>query len=161
MQRCLYPLFQNQHPHFYCFIFFKECVNPQVRIYKMLNEHTIDYHPSPSEFTSTIYLIFLWTPKGSISPEYFLIFFSNVYIPPWLKKMFQIHGVKITGKYICESKNRICSFLLMPVRKTLPQVFIITTPSRRKLPIPPDKAFWESIFPQQRRGLWRQKYDQN
>ena len=32
--------------------------------------------PSPSELTSRIHaLIFLWTPKGFISPEYFRSFF--------------------------------------------------------------------------------------
>ena len=42
----------------------------------MVNEHTVDYHPSPSELTSNIHLvIFLWTPKGfKLSPEYFKIF---------------------------------------------------------------------------------------
>ena len=34
---------------------------------------------------------------------------------------FQIYSVKIAGKYICELKNWICSFLLMPPIKTLPQ----------------------------------------
>ena len=34
---------------------------------------------------------------------------------------FPIYSVKITGKYICESKNWIRSFLLMPPSKTLPQ----------------------------------------
>ena len=58
-----------------------KCLNPQVRISKMVNEHTVDYHPSPSELTSRIHpLIYLWTAKGFIfSPEYFLNF----------------HGVKI------------------------------------------------------------------
>ena len=38
----------------------------------------------------------------------------------------QICNVKIAGKYICESKNWICSFLLIPLSKTPHQVFIIT-----------------------------------
>ena len=39
----------------------------------MINKHTDHYHPSPSELTSRIDpLIFLWTPKGFISPESFL-----------------------------------------------------------------------------------------
>ena len=86
VQRCLYPLFQNQRSHFLLFhlffcCFIKECLKPQVRINKKINEHTVDYHPSPSSLTSRIHhLIFLWTPKGFISPEYFLIFFSNLYI---------------------------------------------------------------------------------
>ena len=154
------PYFKINAPIFCGFIFF---FNTQVRIYKMLNEEPVDYHPSPLEFTSKIHpLIFLWTRKRFISPEYFLIFSSNLYIPPWLKKIFQIHGVKITEKYICESKNWICSFLHMPTSKTLSQVFIITTSGRRKLPISPKQSFWKSIFPQQRViGPWSWKYDQN
>ena len=65
----------------------------------MLNKHTVDYRPSLSEFTSKMHhLIFLWTPKGFISPECIYIYILNLYIPPLLKKMFQIHGVKITEK---------------------------------------------------------------
>ena len=54
---------------------------------------------------------------------------------------FQIHGVKVTVKCICESKNWICSFLLMSETKNLPQVLIITTPGRRKLPISHKQLF--------------------
>ena len=147
VQRCLYPLFQNQRPHFLLLHLFQRMSQPSVQDLQYLNEHMVDYHPSPSEFTSKIHhLIFLWTPKGFISLEYFLIFFPNLYIPPWLKIMFQIHGVKITGKHISESKNWICSFLLMVPSKTLPQVFIITTPGRRKLPISPKQSFLKIYF---------------
>ena len=62
-------------PYYLLLIFFEECLNPQVRINKMANEHTIDYRPSLSELTSRLHpLIFLWIPKGFISPEYFLSF---------------------------------------------------------------------------------------
>ena len=55
------------------------------RINKLANEHTVDYHPIPSELTSRIHpLVLLWTPKGFISPEYFFVISSNLYIPPWL-----------------------------------------------------------------------------
>ena len=67
-------------PYYLLLIFFEECLNPQVRINKMANEHTIDYRPSLSELTSRLNpLIFLWIPKGFISPEYFLNF-SQTYI---------------------------------------------------------------------------------
>ena len=33
---------------------------------------------------------------------------------------FQFDDVKITDKYICESKNWICLFLFSPPSKTLP-----------------------------------------
>ena len=136
------PYFKIYAPIFCCFIFFEECLKPQVRIYKMLNERTVDYHLSSSKFTSRIHpLIFLWTPKGFISPEYFLIFFSDLYIPPWLKNMFQIHGVKITEKYIYESKNWICSFLLMPPSKTLPRFLSSLLQAEWNYPFPSNKNF--------------------
>ena len=49
------PCFKINAPIFCYFIFFEECLNRQVRIYEMLNEHTVDNHPSPSEFTSRIH----------------------------------------------------------------------------------------------------------
>ena len=72
----------------------------------MVHEHTVNYHPSPPELTSIIHLvIFLWTPKGFISPEYFLNFFLKPVYPTMVAEKFQIYGVKITNKYICESEN--------------------------------------------------------
>ena len=49
------PSFKIDTPIFWCFSFFKECFNPQVRINKMIHKSTVDYHPSPSEFTSRIH----------------------------------------------------------------------------------------------------------
>ena len=150
--------FKINTPIFCCFIFFEECLNHQVRIYKMLIKHTVDYHPSPSEITSGIHsFIFLWTSRGFMFPEYFLIFFSNLYISRWLKKLFQIHGVQIIGKYIYESKNWIWSLLLIPPSKTLSQVFIVATPGRSKLPISPKESFLKIYFS----PAWSWKYDQN
>ena len=125
-------------------------LNPQVRINKMVNEHTVDYHPSPSELTSRIHpLIFLCIPKGFIfCPECFLNFFKPVFHTMVAEK-FQIHGVKITGKCMCESKSWICSFLLMSLSKNFPQVLIVTSClGRSKLTISPNNVF--CIFPQQR-----------
>ena len=51
---------------------------------------------------------------------------------------FQICSVQITGKYICETKNWIWSFLLMPPTKNLPPGFYHY----------PQTAFSEDIFPQ-------------
>ena len=83
-------LCQNQPPIFCCPLFFENYLNPQAMINKMVNKHTVNYHPSPSQLISRIHtLIFLWTPKGFISPESFLNFFLNLYIPPWLRKSFK------------------------------------------------------------------------
>ena len=122
----------------------------EVRIKKILNKHTVDYHAIPSELTSRIHpLTFLWTPKGFIfSPECFLNFFKPVF-HTMIAEKFQIHGVKITGKCICESKSWICSFLLMFRSKNLSQVLIITFAGRRKSTISPKQCFF--TFPQQKR----------
>ena len=81
------PYFKINAPIFCCCIFFEECFNPQVRI---------DYHPSPSELTSRTHpVIFLWTPKGFISPEYFLNFFSNLYIAQWSRKSFKFMVLRL------------------------------------------------------------------
>ena len=52
-------------------LFAKNILNPQVKIYNMLNEHSADYHNSPSELTSRIHsLIFLQPPQDfQLSPE--------------------------------------------------------------------------------------------
>ena len=72
----------------------------------MVNEHTVDYHPSLSKLNSRIpLLIFLRTPMGFIFAEYFLNFFLNLSLSPWLRKSYGINGVKITDKYIFESKK--------------------------------------------------------
>ena len=63
-------LFQNQSPIFCCPVFSENYLNPQTGINKIVNKHTVDYHPSPSQLISRIHtLIFLWNPMGFISPE--------------------------------------------------------------------------------------------
>ena len=103
----------------------------------MVNEHIIDHHPSLLKLTSRIHpLIFLWTSKRFIfSPECFLNFFLKYVFCTIVAERFQTHGVKITGKCICESKSWISSFLLISLSKNLRQDLIITTPRRRKLTI--------------------------
>ena len=66
---------------------------------------------------------------------------------------FQIYRAKITGKYICKSKNWICSVLLMPTNKTLPQVFIIILNSEGNCRFLLNSVFWRSIFSPAERGV--------
>ena len=139
------PYFKINTPIFCGFIFF---FNTQVRIYKMLNEEPVDYHPSPLEFTSKIHpLIFLWTRKRFISPEYFLIFSSNLYIPLCLKKIFQIHGVKITKKYICESKNWIFVFTHAHKQNSQPGFYHHYFRQKEITHFPQTKFFENLFFP--------------
>ena len=51
-----------------------------------------------------------------------------------VEEKFQIYVVKITGKHIRESKNELCSFLLMPLSKTLLHLFIIISQAEGNYP---------------------------
>ena len=126
----------------FCYPLFSEnYLNTQVRINKMVNKFTVNYHPSPSQLISGIHpLIFLWTSKGFISPESFLNFFLKLHIPPWLQKSFKFTNNYDYCKYICESKNWICPVSLMPPSKNLPQVFIIIPQADGNSPFP---SAWE------------------
>ena len=66
----------------------------------MVEEHTVDNHPSPLELTSRIHpLKFLWTPEGFVSPFRIHIEFSlkSVYLTI-LRKKFQIHVIRSTAR---------------------------------------------------------------
>ena len=139
-------------------------INPLIFCCPLVNKHTVNYEPSPSQLVSRIHhLIFLWTTlilhisiyfyisKGFIS-RIFLDFFLKPIYSTMITEKFQIHSVKITGKYICESKNWICSFLLMPPRKTLPRIFIIIPQADRNCPFLPNSVVWRYFFLRRKGG---------
>ena len=73
---------------------------------KIANKHTVDYQPSPSQLISEIHtLIFLWTPKGFISPESFLNFFAKSVYSTKVVEKFQSYNVKITANTFVSQKN--------------------------------------------------------
>ena len=157
------PYFKINDPIFYCFTFFEECLNPQVRVYKMLNKHTLDYHPSPAEFTSSIHpLIFLWNPKGFISPEYFLIFFSNLYIPLWLKKCFEFMVLRLLVIHLWVKELNLFISTHAPKQNSPPGFYHHYSRQKEITHFPQTKFFENPFFPQQRgRGLWSWKYYQS
>ena len=71
--RCLYPLFQNQHPYFLLPHLFRRMSQPLGQVLLI----------------TTIFLDLY---------RIFLEFFLKPVYPAWLQKKFQIHVVKITGK---------------------------------------------------------------
>ena len=139
-----------------------KCFNPQVGINKMVNEHTVDYHPSPSELTSNIHLvIFLWTPEGfKLSPEYFWIVFSNLYIAPWLQKSFKFMMLRLLGKAFVSQKIESVHFYLCPQTKIYPRFLSLPLQAGGNYPFPPHNVF--CILSQQKgRRLWSWRNDQN
>ena len=147
VQRCLYPYFKISASILCRFIFFEECLNPQVRINKMVNEHTVDYHPSPSEFTSWIHpLIFLWTPKEFISAEYFLNFFSNLYIPPWLQESFKFMVLRLLENTFVSQKTEF-----VPQAKLSPR-FLSSPLQAKEITHSPQTKCFENLFFISRQG---------
>ena len=145
-------LFQNQSPTFYCPLFSENFLNPQARINKIINKHTVDYHPSPSQLISRIHtLIFLWKPKEFISPESFLNFFLNLYIPPWLRKSFRFI-VKITTNTFVSQKIEYVHFHSCPQAK-LYRRFLPLSFRQKGIVHFSQTVFFEGIFPEKKGGV--------
>ena len=119
----------------------------------MINKHTVDYHPSPTQLILRIHtLIFLCTPKEFIFPESFLNFFLNLYIPPWLRKSFKLIALRLLQ----------IDFTHAP-KQNFSTAFYHNPPGGRLLPIPAKKSFLKIFFPEEKRqrGLWSWKKYQN
>ena len=167
VQRCLYPLFQNQRSHFLLFhlffcCFIKECLKPQVRINKKINEHTVNYHPSPSSLTSRIHhLIFLWIPKGFIFAEYFLnFFFKPVYLSPWLMKSFKFTVLRLLENTFVSQKIESGHFYSCTQVKLSSRFLSSQIHAEVTYLFPPNNVFWKYIFRHQKGGgVWSWKYN--
>ena len=149
VQRCLYPLFQNQRPRFLPLHLFEKCLNPQVRSNKMVNEHTVVYHPSPSESTSRIH-----PPHISMDSEgvylSIIFLFSRLYISLWLQKSFKFRALRLLENTSVSQKTESVHFYSYSQTKVFPQVFIISTLGRRNYAFRRNNVFQKSIFPQQK-----------
>ena len=128
----------------------------------MVNKH-VDYHPSPAQSISMIHtLIFLWTPKGFISPKSFLNFFLNLYIPTWLGKSFKFIMLRLLQIQLWVKKLNLLIFTHTPKQNSHPG-FYHYPPSRREMPIPPEQRFLKIFCTEEKgaRGLWSWKKYQN
>ena len=119
----------------------------------MVNKHTVDYHPSSSQLISRIHpLIFLWTPKGHISPESFLNFFLNLYIPPWLQKSFKFIVLRLLQIHLWVKKLNLLIFTHAPQAK-LSSRFLSLSPRQTGMALSSRAAFFEDIyFPEEKGG---------
>ena len=129
----------------------------------MVNKHTVNYHPSPSQLITRIdTLIFLWAPKGFMSPEYFLIFFLNLYTPPWLQKSFKIIMLRLLQIHLWVKKLNLFIFTHATKQNSPPGSYHYP-PGRQELSISPERRFLKIFFPEEKgeRGLWSWKKYQN
>ena len=127
-------------------------LNPQFRINKIVNKKTVDYHPSPSKLTSRIHpLIFLLTPKGFISPEFFLNFFLNLYIPTWLRKSFKFMVLRLLANTFVSQKIEFVHFTHAP-KQNSPLGFYHYPQAEGNYPYLQNSVFGRSIFFPAERG---------
>ena len=123
---------------------------------KMVNKHTADYHPIPSESTSRIHpLIFLWTLRVFSLTNISWIFCQTC-ISHHACRNFWIYGIilLLENKFVSQ-KIEFLHFYSYP-QAFCPQDFITTTLGRRNT-FPLNTAFWKSIFPQQKGGIMELK----
>ena len=67
-------------------------------------------------------IIFLWTPKGFISPEPFLNFLLNLYISPWLRKSFKFIVIRLLQIHLRVNKLNLFNFT-HPLKQNSPPGF--------------------------------------
>ena len=175
MQMCrgpYIPFFKINAPICCCPLFFEEYLNPQDHPLIFLWTHkeciSAEYLLN---FFSNLYLLpwlrkqaprwrgegkgtympptFLWNRifPDTFSWKFVFVSFSKAFktfLALALPK-FQIYGVKITGRYICEPKNWICSFFYHSPKQNSPL-------SQRKLIISPDWRFLNIYCSPSRKG---------
>ena len=147
--------FKTNAPIFCCPLFFEPQVNPQVRVNKMVNKHT--YQPSSSQLISRIHPpIFLWTSKGFITPESFLNFFLNLYIPQWLRKSFKVMVLRLPANTFVSQKIESDNFYSCPQTK-LSRRFLSLSPRQKEITHSSETVFSKVCFFPSRNGgggLW-------
>ena len=144
-------LFQNQSLIFCCPLFSENYLNPQARINKIVNKHAVDYHPSPSQLISKIHtLIFLWKPKGFISPESSLNFFLNLYIPPWLQKSFKFSANITANTFVSQKIESVDFYSCHQVKLCL--MFLSLSSRQKGIAHSSQTVFLKIFFPEKKWG---------
>ena len=107
-------------------------------------------------------IIFLWTPKGFISPWTFLNFLLNLYISPWLRKRFKFIVLRLLQIHLWVKKLNLFNFTHAP-KQNSPPGFYHYPPGRQELPNFPNSIFWRYFFLSRKgsRGLCSWKNYQN
>ena len=108
-----------------------------------------DQQNSKQTYCQLPIIIFLWTPKGFISPESFLNFLLNLYIPPWLPKSFKFIVLRLLQIHLWVKKLNLFNFTHAP-KQNSPPGFYHYPPGRQELPT--RTAFSEDIFSWAERG---------
>ena len=139
MQRCQYPLLQNQSSHFVLSSLF----------WKLSQTLGQDQQNSKQTYCWSLIVIFLWTPKDINSLESFLNFLLNLYILPWLQKSFKFIVLRLLQIHLWVKKFCSCPQAKLPAPPRSPrppQVFIVISQVDRNCPFLPNSIFRRYFF---------------
>ena len=146
------PYLKINAPIFCCPLFSENYLNPQARVNKLVNKHVLNYHTSPSQLTSRIHrLRFLWSPKGFISPEPYMNFFLNLYIPPWLWNRFKFIVLRLLENIFVSQRIELLIFTHAQKQNYFPGFYHYPQAEENYL-FPPKQRFLKIYFPQQKGG---------
>ena len=121
--RGVYIQFQNQSLHFLLSSFFLKLSQPLGQ----------DQQNSKQIYCRLSITIFLWTPKGLISPESFFNFLLILYIPWQFRKSFKFIVLRLLQLHLWVKKLNLFNFTQAP-KQNFP-------PDRQELLIPLEQYF--------------------
>ena len=112
------PYFKINAPILCCPLFFEKYRNPQVKINKVINkdtEITTLQYSFRINLKDTFSHIFMDSLEGCLSTEYLLNFFSNLYIPPWLRTKFKFMLLRLLVNAFVSQEMNLFSFTHFPM----------------------------------------------
>ena len=134
------------HIHYFKINFPLSAVNYFLKIISTLQ----DQQNSIQTYCRLPIIIFLWTPKD-FSPESFLNFLLNLYVPPWLWKSLKFIVLRLLQIHLWIKKLNLFIFTPAPKQKS-PSGFYHYPQGRREWRIPPEQRFLKIFFPEQKEG---------
>ena len=128
-------------------------INPPTFCYPLFSENCLDpsqdQQNSKQTYSQLSIIIFLWTPKSFISPESFLNFLLNLYIPPWLPKSFKFIVLRLLQIHLWVKKLNLFNFTHAS-KQNSPPGFYHYPPGWRELCITPEQHILKIFFPEQK-----------
>ena len=114
----------------------------------MVNKHTVDYHPSPSQLISRIHTHISMDSLGVYLSRIFLEFFPKP-VYSTMVKSFKFIVLRLLEIYLWVKKLFISTHA--PKQNSPPGLYHYP-PGRRELPIPPKQRFVKIFFPEGKDG---------
>ena len=108
--RTAHHIFLECRPTFCCPLFFLKLSQPLGQ----------NQQNSKQTYCRLSIIIFLWTPKGFISPESFLNFLLNLYISSELGKSFKFMVLRLLQIHFWVKKSNLFNFTHAPKRNSPP-----------------------------------------